>query len=409
MEKNPGAIAYLTSRFPKITETFVLYEVLELRKRGVDVHVFPLVKESPDTMHPEVEELAEYVHGQSLASMKLLRDQFIWMIRNPLRYFKTGWLVLGKVWHSPKFLSRALIVFPKAASFALVMRELKVKHVHAHWATHPTLAAFIIKRLTGVGYSFTAHAHDIYVNQTMLTDKIRDAEFVATISDFNRRFLENYCNGCDKDKIHVIRCGVDTSVFVPVHRHKEGGIFTIVCVAGYEEKKGHTYLLQACARLHQRGLEFRCLLVGEGQAREDIEEEVSRLGIACCVSLLGAQPREKVRDLLAQSDIAVLPSVVMNTGKREGIPVSLMEASAMALPVVATDISGVCELVEHGRTGILVPERDAEALETAIWNLAHSANNRISFGNRAREKVQNVFNLRKNVIILQNHFEACIR
>ena len=348
----------------------------------------------------------DYVHGKALFSFGMFRDQLAWMVQSPLTYIGTGWAVLQELWGAPKFLSRALVVFPKAASFAIAMRRLGVRHVHAHWATHPTLAAFIIKRLIGVGYSFTAHAHDIYVNQTMLREKIKDASFVATISDFNKRFLHDYCDEDDKGKIHVLRCGVDASVFHPVSRGQENSVFTLVCVAGYEKKKGHTFLLEACERLKARGLKFRCLLIGEGVERGAIEQEVCRRGLSASVLLLGAQPREKVRDLLAQSDVAVLPSIVMESGKREGIPVALMEASAMALPVVATDISGVNELVEHNRTGVLVPERDVEALEDAIWWLSQDSDGRARLGRQARMKVMDVFNLQKNVVSLQKYFEA---
>jgi glycosyltransferase involved in cell wall biosynthesis len=153
-------------------------------------------------------------------------------------------------------------------------------------------------------------------------------------------------------------------------------------------KKGHRYLIDACAYLKAQGLNFRCLFVGEGETRAELEDQIQRLNLTDQITLLGLQPRHRVLELLAQADVKALPSI------SEGIPVSLMEALAMGLPAVATAISGVPELIEDGQTGLLVPARDGQALATAISKLYGAPELGQQLGARGKVKVMEEFNLR---------------
>ncbi len=372
-------IAYLMSRFPKITETFILYEIIELERRGVQVEVFPLVREREPLMHPEAAALIGRAHYGRLGSRAVLGAQLYWLRRRPLAYLG-AWLraIIGNL-GSPGFLARALTVLPLAAWFARRMEQLGVEHVHAHWATHPALAAYVVGRLTGLPYSFTAHAHDIYVERPMLAEKLRAARFVVAVSDYNRRLL---CQlyGDLAHKVRVVRCGVDPAVFRPGPPRGAPATPLIVCVGSLEEYKGQRYLLDACARLRQSGRQLRCLLVGDGDLRPALEAQIARLGLGDVVQLLGRQPRERVSALLAEADMVALPSVVTASGKCEGIPVALMEALVCGLPVVASAISGLPELVIDGVTGLLVPERDAAALAGALARLCDDASLRGRWG-----------------------------
>lgn len=392
-------VAYIVSRFPVITETFILYEMLELERRGIAVEVFSLLRQREEVMHREARDLVRRTHYGHLLSMSLLKANLRWLIRRPGAYLGAWLQAIKGNWGSWGFLARAVFVVMQAAWFAEVMEEKNVEHIHAHWATHPTLAAYVIRHLTGLRYSFTTHAHDIYVERPMLAEKIREASFVVTISEYNRQFLRRLYGKLASDKMVMVRCGVDPTVFVPPQRPVRSSTqpMTIVCVASLLDYKGHPYLLDACEQLRQRGVPFQCLLIGDGKERPAIEAHIARLKLGNEVTLMGRQSRDRVSEILAKSDALVMPSVVTPSGMMDGIPNSLFEALATELPVIASAISGIPELVEDGRTGLLVPERDADALAEALIKLHENPNLGRRLAKAGREKVLRDFNLRQNV------------
>jgi colanic acid/amylovoran biosynthesis glycosyltransferase len=393
----PRTIAYMMSRFPKISETFILFEILELQRQGLRVEVFPLLREKTPVLHPEAVEVVERAHYVT-ASPELATSQLYWLLRSPRAYVR-AWSdsITGNL-GSPRFLARALAVVPEAALMARRMEKLGVEHIHAHYATHPALAAFVVHRLTGIPYSFTAQAHDIYVDRSMLGEKLQEADSVVAISDFNRRMLVDLYGQDAARKTVIIRSGVDTSLFHPSRREPrgDGRAFQALCVASLQDYKGHPFLLDAAAQLMRDGLEFRILCVGEGEDRPAIEARIAELGLGERVQLLGAQPRQRVVELLSESDAFVLPSIITDSGKMEGIPLALMEALAMETPVVATDISGLAELVVHEETGLLVPQRDGAALADALGRLAGDDALSRALGKRGREKVLAEYDVKRN-------------
>ena len=188
----PLRLAYLMSRFPKATETFILYEILELERLGHRVEIFPLVLHREGTLQPGAVELVQRAHDIRPVSPEVLRAQVHWLRRRPRRYVGAWAAAIRGNIRSPRFLLRALVAVPLGATFARRMETLRIDHIHAHWATHPALAAYVAAKLTGLPYSFTAHAHDIYVDRAMLDEKIRAARFVVTISEQNRRLFEGW-------------------------------------------------------------------------------------------------------------------------------------------------------------------------------------------------------------------------
>ncbi len=392
-------IAYVVSRFPKVTETFILREIVELEQAGCRIELFSLRREPQSVAHPEADQLRADPRFGWPTTASLLVDQLYWARKAHRRYVR-AWrrALLGNL-RSPRSLLRALAVVPVAASFARTMLELGVQHVHAHWATHPALAALVIRELTGLPYSVTLHAHDLYVDRTMLGEKLADARAVVTISEYNLDLLRSLYGAAVADKTAVIRSGVDVNVFA---RHtgrprSADDRFRVLCVASLQDYKGHTYLLEACAQLVSQGVPLACTLVGEGPERPALDQMVSRLGLEGCVFLAGARSSAEVRELLAQADVMALPSVVLSSGLQEGLPVALIEAMAMEVPVVATRVSGVPELVEDGSTGLLVPERDADSLAEAIASLFESPELRRQLARAGRAKVLADHDLQVNV------------
>jgi glycosyltransferase involved in cell wall biosynthesis len=389
-------IAYIMSRFPNLTETFVLYEIVALDRRGVATAVYPLLRMRQRVIHPDVESLAGRVHHHPFLSAAILRSNWHWLRRRPGAYCRVLREVLGGTWGSLNFFVGALGIFPKAVHFAREMEAEGVTHVHAHFSNHPAVAALIVHRLTGIPFSFTAHGHDIHVERRMLAEKIAAAEFAVMISEYNKRLVVEECDGVDGGKLHVIHCGADTERFAPRDSRAPGGRFALVCVGSFIEVKGHAYLIEACRVLEERGVRIHCHLIGDGPGRKELARQIAESGLDEAVVMHGALPRPAVAELIAACDVIVQPSAPTARGAREGIPVSLMEGMASGLPVVASRLSGIPELVEDGRTGILVPPRDAGALAGALERLFEDPALRRQLGRAGRQKVLDDFDLDRN-------------
>jgi glycosyltransferase involved in cell wall biosynthesis len=352
-------VAYLVSRFPHVSETFIVREVAGVAAEGVDVELRSLYPPVDPTVHPEAE---PWVAGLRRPSpLEGVAALGWWAVRRPLRLASSLAAVTAGYGRRPALCARALATAALGAAHAReIASEGRVAHVHAHYATYPALAAWLVRRLAGVPYSFTAHAHDLYVDQSMLARKVRDAAFVVTISDFNRRFLEPYGGGAE-----VVHCGVDPerAPFAPRAPAADGPVRAL-CVASLQEYKGHAVLLDALARPGLERVEVD--LVGGGALRDALEARARTLGIAERVRFHGSLPAPRVAELLAAADLFVLPSVVAADGQMEGIPVALMEALAHGVPVVTTRLSGIPELVRDGETGLLAEPGDPGSLAEAL-------------------------------------------
>jgi colanic acid/amylovoran biosynthesis glycosyltransferase len=397
-------VAYIMSRFPKLSETFVLNEMIALESLGADIALFPLLRETQPVSHPEAEHWVQRARFSPFVSRAVLRAQAHFIRHRPRAYFGVLYEVLRKTAGSRNFFFGALGSFPKSVRFAYEMMKDGVTHVHAHFCTHPAVAALIIHRLTGIPFSFTAHGSDLHVDRRMLDRKVEAAAFAVTISRYNREIMVRECGEQARSKIHVVRCGVDVTYFAP--RVATGGddSFQIVCVASLEPVKGHRYLIEACRLLKERRLAFRCHLVGDGPCRADIERQIAWAGLQEHVHIHGGRPRPDVARLLARAHAFVLASHPTPDGKREGVPVALMEAMASGVAVVATDISGIPELVETEVSGLLVPASDAAAIADAVQRLYGDPALRRRLGAAARAKVLREFDLQVNAAALLDLF-----
>lgn len=387
-------IAYLMSRFPRLTETFILYEILALRRRGLDVQVYPLMRERKTRVHPDgastltkavdllssedreilmhaaARTILPHVHYGPLFSWGIARAVARSLVRRPLAFVATLATVVVRNIGSANYFLGSIAIFPKAVHLGAEMRRTGVTHLHAHFANHPTTAAYVIGRLFNIPYSFTGHGADLQVDQHMLRQKIATATFVRAISDDGRRFISGHGPEGSSDKIVVVPCGVDTAMFAGQHRVRErGSTLRLLCVATLYEVKGHRYLFDAIARLGARGVDVRCRLVGDGPDRQALEARVADLGISSRIDFLGQRTREEIIEIMHEADLLVVPSIPTASGRREGLPVVIMEAMSAGLPVVASAISGIPELVEDGQTGLLVPPKDPDALADAIIRL----------------------------------------
>lgn len=403
--KGEPCVAYIMSRFPNLTETFVVYEIVSLERQGIRVEVFPLLRTPQDVVQPEAEDIIQRAHYHPFLSLRILAANLYFLKRSPANYFKTLWEILRGTWGSANFFIGAIGIFPKSVRFAYEMEQQGVTHVHAHFANHPTVAALIIHRLIGIPFSFTAHGHDIHVERRMLAHKIEASSFAVTISAYNKKLMLEECENMNPEKVRVIHCGTDLEVFAPRESSERDSRFTIICIGSLLEVKGHRYLVEACARLKVKGLDLLVHLVGQGSLLGVLKDQVNKAGLQENFRFNGPLPRPRVIELLAASDVIVQSSVHTARGAREGIPVSLMEGMASGLPVVASGISGIPELVENDVSGFLVPPRDSFALADALERLHGQPELRRKMGLAGRERVRRDFNLHRNAATLIEMFK----
>lgn len=407
-------VAYIMSRFPLLTETFILREMLELEAQGLRLEIFPLLRAKQKVRHAEVDRLAADVHFTPFLSASILFANLRILRRGPRRYLRLLWSTLRANWGSLNLFIGAIGIFPKSVYFASLVERLGVGHVHAHFATHPALSALIVSELSGVSFSFTAHAHDIFLHPQMLAEKMRMASFVVSISEFNKRTLLGRAPDLPPGKIKVVHCGIELQNYDEAgaardRAQPQGRALHALCVASLQPYKGLKHLIGASARIVERVPGFRCSIIGQGGDREALEALIRKLGLQDTVQLLGGRPQHEVTTLLSEADLFVLPSVIAPSGQMEGIPVALMEAMASHLPVVSTRISGIPELVEHGKSGFLVEPTDEAALADAIVALCEDPDLRRRMGATGRERVAAEFQLNESVAQLRLLFEDAMR
>lgn len=364
----PNRVAYIVSRFPHLPETFILREMISLEKLGCQIELYPLILQKQEVIHEEARPWLSRAHAVPWLSLGVVSANVSSMTRDPRRYLLLFWRVLRENIRSPRFLVRAMLLFPRAVWMAERFKVNGIQHIHAHYATHPALVAWLIHQLTGISYSITVHAHDIFVEKSMLATKLQDSVFVSSISEFNRRYLANTFGPWVQEKTQIIRCGID-----PAYYGNEASMSTngtrhldIISVGSLQPYKGQIYLVKACLKLKESDIPFRCRIVGGGELHSALERAIREYQLSDSVELMGPRTQEEVSHLLQTANCYVQPSIITPSGKMEGIPVALMEAMASNIPVVATSISGIPELVRNGDTGWLVPPEDVEALAGAL-------------------------------------------
>jgi colanic acid/amylovoran biosynthesis glycosyltransferase len=391
-------LAYVMSRFPHLTETFILREMTALRRDGWSVTVYPLITQREPVVHPDAAEWMTRAVRLPLLSAAVVASNLMWFVRRPVRYVATLAAAVARNAPSPRFAVRTIALLPRIVHAARLMQQEGIAHVHAHYATHPGLAAWVIHRLTDIPYSLTTHSHDIFVNRTMLVPKLREAAFVVTISEYNRSFLRDHVGEWTERSLHVVRCGVSMpEKRLGARRPAPGERFEIISVGSLQRHKGFHLLIDAVRLLAAEGLRCRCRIVGEGPERLVLERAIARHRLHDTVELLGAQVETEVERLLSTAHCYVQSSFWDVTGKGEGLPVALMEALAAALPVVATSIAAIPELVADGQTGWLVAPEDPAAIAAAIRQIAADPARAAMLGQHGRDRVIREYRLEDNV------------
>jgi len=392
-------IAYILSKFPVLTETFITREIQELRKKGITVKVFSLKNtKDEEVLHNIDLELTKTVHYYPyLFSLKNWSALFFYFRIKPLSCSMILIKILTTHIRNPIYFLKTIAVIPKAFAIAKELREQNINNVHAHWATIPTTVAWIISKLNNARYTFTAHAWDIYQVDIMLEDKLNDAAKVITISEYNKRYLIEKFPTTDPEKIRVIHCGVDLRKFNP-SEIKKNKIFTILSVGRLTQKKGFDVLLRACSLLNNKKLPIKCKIVFvKGDFEKEIFELYDNLNLEEYVELIHGLRQDELLDCYNRADCFVLPCIISDDNDRDGIPVVILEALAMEIPVVSTNVSGIPEVVINNQTGLVVEPNNAEDLANTIEKLYLDEKLRTTLGLKGRQLVEQQFEISTNV------------
>jgi glycosyltransferase involved in cell wall biosynthesis len=366
-------VAYILLWFPEPTQTFILDEVNTMSRMGLEVTVHTLYGPlNPVRVSGMAPPLAP-IKGLGLASLGTLLKDLIHLKRHwgpRAAAFLTQ--VLIRRWRSLETAGEAC--WAALAGVHLARRFLAdgIDHIHAPWANGPATAAWVASHLSGIPFSFCAHAHDIYPPDGALREKISAAALVRVISEVNRRHLLSVAPEAG-EKLVTIHYGMPLQA-VSAPPPPPGPPHQLLALGRLVPKKGFPVLLKACRHLLEQGVDFHLTLAGDGPQRPELLSLIRRYRLADRVTLPGFVPHREVSGLFQQAHLFLMPCVIAATGDRDGLPNVILEAMAHAVPVVATDVSGISEAVLPGKTGWLVPPDDSQALAQAVKEaLAHPA------------------------------------
>lgn len=395
-------IAYILSQFPELHEIFILREIKALEEKGVNIRILSLKPCKDKIIHEEARKLMMKTrYGRACSIWPV-----VYSLTYPIRTIAAFFYVVKSYWNNPKELIKAVYVLMESFYFARIIKKEQINHIHSHWATMPTTAAMILSKLTGISFSFTAHAWDIFVNCGSLEEKIQKAKFVATCTEYNRKFLSYFGDNGKFNKIYRNYHGIDLSKFrVSESMRSPLKVLRILVIGRLVETKGFEYLINACNILNGKGVNFECLIVGVGPLEKSLKSQARRFNLQEKVTFLGIKTQEEIKKLYSEATVLVQPSIMARNGDRDGIPNVILEAMAMKVPVIATDFSGIPEAIIDGKTGILVPEKDSSALANSIERIYNDYSLWKTIALNGRNFIAEKFDIDKNIGELINIFK----
>ncbi len=416
-------IAYILKSYPRTSETFIANEIYLLEQRGLRLRLFSMLTLTDPQRHAVVEATRAPLHYlPQFSSMSEAPSFLAWLRTNaatwqtshqqlfkarPLTYAATLLMAVQLAAKHREGRQLATSFFKEFLQAGIIARQVlslgTIKHLHAHFCHSATTVAMFASRLSGVPFSFTAHAKDIYVAALnpgdLLPMKLRRAEFAVTCTQANHAHLSAL--GVTTTPIHTIYHGLNTQAFTPHAQAVEPDPPVILTVGRVVEKKGFPVLLQACRLLKERGIRFELLFIsGAGVGEPALVKLIDDLDLSDVIRLRPAVTQEVLKEIYQQVTFFALACQIAENGDRDGIPNVLVEAMAAGLPVVSTTVSGIPELIEHGVSGWLVAPKDAVALADALEKLIAAPALCERLGKAAREKVIRRFDAEANVDVL---------
>ena len=433
---SPHAVAYVMNGYPRLSETFITHEIHQLERLGMALRLYSVKREHEPKVHPVVAAIraplsylpkAGSLSGTTLTRWLLDNLPAFWRAhaqlvrRHPLRWAGALGSALALAWRhrgrdeGGRLRLRKVFIkeFLQAGQIAAdVLQRGDVAHLHGHFCHGVATITWLASRMSGLSYSFTAHAKDIYQPELnpgdLLERKMHGARFVATCTCANATVLRaRHPRPCE---VHAIYHGLDTDWFAPPATPTARAAGTpplILAVGRFVEKKGFDQLIEACAQLQRDGVDFACQIVGEpGPALDDIRRRIEHHALGGRVRLQGAVTQDELRTLYAQAHLFALPCQVMDDGDRDGFPNVLAESMAMGVPVVTTNISGIPEMIVDGVHGLLVEPRDSAALAAALRRVLQDGALRDRLARDGRALICERFDSRRTTVALRDLFLA---
>ncbi len=400
-------IAYLLKKFPRLSETFVLNEILAQEALGREIHVFSRRPPDDEPRHAELARLRAAVEllpaSKEIDPWRVLFGE----ADDPEELFRA----VGRVVQSAREWNHAR--FPSLLAEALYLRqrtrELGIAHVHTHFATDSAVTAMLLRDLGGPTFSITAHAKDIYrttVDPALLNRLFARAEFVVTVCDANVRHLAERLAPAAQAKLRRLYNGIDIAAFAPRDVPREPDL--VLSVGRLVAKKGFEVLIDAIALLRDRGRRVRATLIGDGEERAVLAQRLRERGLEGHFTLTGALTLDEVRAHFARASVFCLPCVIGPDGNRDALPTVLLEALASGVPIVSTPVTGIPEILDGGRSGVLVPENDPAATATALAELLADAPRREGLSRAGRAHAAREFDLARQSRILDSWFAEAL-
>ncbi len=393
-------LAFIVNQFPRQVDAYFLRELRGLLESGLDFDIYSLLPAPRGwKVHEDARPLLERTVYPP-ATARLGGKTLAHLARHPAQTTGIAARIAAGHRSMPAALAKSMAVLPQSFAFAEEMRRRGVRHIHANWATYPATAAMVISELTGLPFSFSGHATDIFVHHAMLREKIEAARFVITCTKFNRGYLAEIAPA-HAERIRTVYHGVDLPAFAPKGEPRDTKL--VLSAGTLRTCKGFDDLIRATALLRDRGSDARLEIIGDGEERAALEELIRSLHLQDRVSLPGYRPQEELIPAYQTAGVVALPA---HHEDHFGIPNILLEGLAAGAPVVCTELPSLHEVIEHERSGLFVPERDPEALADALGGLVADPERAERLAREGRRRVVENFDMTETVAELVRTFQA---
>ena len=396
MNSNPR-IAYVLKVYPRTSQTFVLSEILAHERAGLALDIFSLRRTEDTRFHAALGRVQSPVF--QVARARSNATEALKALREHGRYLPRLWDVVQNSQANAEDLLQAAIL-----SRAIVDRG--IVHMHAHFGTVATVVARLASKITGVSYSFTAHAKDIFhetVVENVLRKKLADSAGVITVSQFNVKYLKDkYADAAAGVKLIYNGLELNDFRFKP----DEDRAPLVLGVGRLVEKKGFIYLLDACALMRSKGISFRCEIIGGGELESDLLQQIQKLDLSGQVRLCGPMSQSDVKQKIREAKLLAAPCVHAKNGDRDGLPTILLEAMALGTPCISTPVTGISEALRPDETGLMVAERDAVALADACERLLTDQQLCNQLTSNGRRLIEDLFDIDKNTARIREFFSS---
>ena len=386
-----GRVGYVLKMYPRFSETFIVTEILAREAAGEHLAIFSLRPPIDPRFHPELAR----VNAPVTYIDRPAKPSTLWLALRDAA--DSNPVLAGRIpRYFPDLLAADVDDSVQAVLLARAALEGGVTHLHAHFASMATTIARLASLLSGIPYSFTAHAKDLFhvsVDPEDIALKLRDAHHTVTVTEFNLDHLARM-HPATVDRVHLVRNGLELQRFTsrPARpRTSDTEPLRIVAVGRLVEKKGFALLVEAAAHLRERAIPVAVTIVGDGELRTDLAAQITRLGLDASVHLAGALPQNEVGAVVADADVFVAPCIVGTDGNADGLPTVILEAMALGVPCIASDVTGIPEVVRNGETGLLVRSGSVDDLVQALAQVAELSFDAAALTGRARRCVEQEF------------------